>query len=68
MCLLFLDWKMAFDKVDHRSLELALQRSGVNRHDVETIEDLYQDQSQYLDLTGKIARLNRTPASGRDAL
>ena len=45
LCLLFLDWKMAFDKVDHRSMALALQRLRVHRHYVDAIGDLYTDQT-----------------------
>ena len=45
ICLLFLDWKMAFDKVDHRSMLIALERLGVHRHYVELIQHLYEDQT-----------------------
>ena len=45
LCILFLDWKMAFDKVDHRALVIALERLGVHRHYVELIANLYQDQT-----------------------
>ena len=44
-CLLFLDWKMAFDKMDHRSMAIALQRLGVHRQYVDIIGDLYTDQT-----------------------
>ena len=36
---------MAFDKVDHTALTIALRRLGVHRQYVEIISDLYQDQS-----------------------
>ena len=45
LCLLFLDWKMAFDKVDHRSMIIALERLGVHRHYVELIQHLYENQT-----------------------
>ena len=43
--LLFLDWRMAFDKVDHRSMAIALQRLGVHCRYVDIIVDLYTDQT-----------------------
>ena len=36
---------MAFDKVDHRSMAIALQRLGVHRQYVDMIGDLYTDQT-----------------------
>ena len=45
LCILFLDWKMAFDKVDHRAMLIELERLGVHRHYVELIGNLYQDQT-----------------------
>ena len=45
LCLLFLDWKMAFDKLDHRSMATALKRIGVHRHYVDIISDLYTQQT-----------------------
>ena len=45
LCLLFLDWKMALDKVDHRSMAIALQRLGVHCQYVDVIGDLYTDQT-----------------------
>ena len=41
LCLLFLDWKMALDKVDHKAMSIALQRLGVHRHYIDIITDLY---------------------------
>ena len=39
--MLFLDWKMAFDKVDHSAMHIALQRFGVHPHYLEIIQDIY---------------------------
>ena len=36
---------MAFDKVNHRSMAIALQRLGVHRQYVDVIVDLYTDQT-----------------------
>ena len=38
---LFLDWKQAFDKIDHRSLLIALKRFGVHRQYLDIITDIY---------------------------
>ena len=43
--LLFLDWKMAFDKVDRESMFIALERLGVHRQYVDVIRDLYSGQT-----------------------
>ena len=45
--LLFLDWRMAFDKVDHDSMIIALERLGVHRQYVDIIRDLYTNQTFY---------------------
>ena len=45
LCLVFLDWKMAFDKVDHRAMLIVLQRLGVYRHYVEPAKSFCQDQT-----------------------
>ena len=45
MHILLLDWKMAFDKVDHESMCIAIERLGVHRHYVDIIRDLYKDQT-----------------------
>ena len=42
--LLFLDWRMAFDKIDHESMLIALERLGVHRHYVDIVSDLYTAQ------------------------
>ena len=39
--LLFLDWKMAFDKVDHSAMLIALERFGVHPAYVNIIRDMY---------------------------
>ena len=38
-------WKMAFDKVNHQAMHIALERLGVDRHYIDMIEDLYTDQT-----------------------
>ena len=43
--LLFLDWKMAFDKVDRESMCIALERLGVHHQYVDIIRDLYTNQT-----------------------
>ena len=45
MHILLLDWKMAFDMVDHESMCIAIERLGVHRHYVDIIRDLYKDQT-----------------------
>ena len=40
---LFLDWKQAFDKIDHRSLLIALKRFGIHRHYLDIITDIYTE-------------------------
>ena len=42
---LLLDWKMAFDKVNHQPIYIALEPPGVHRHCIDIIEDLYTDQT-----------------------
>ena len=42
---LFLDWKMAFDKVDLESMLIALERLGVHRHYLEVMKDLSTSQT-----------------------
>ena len=51
---LFLDWKQAFDKVDHSSMLTALQRLGVHPHYVEVVKDLYTDMSVFVRKDGTI--------------
>ena len=41
--ILFLDWKQAFDKVDHSAMLIALRRLGVHPHYLAIIKDLYTD-------------------------
>ena len=61
--LIFLDWKMAFDKVDRESMCIALHRLGVHRHYIGIIRDLYTDQS--FDTMGPHgARHRATPHTG----
>ena len=40
---LFIDWKQAFDKVDHAAMLTAITRLGVHEQYVEIIEDIYTD-------------------------
>ena len=40
---LFIDWKQAFDKIDHSSMHIALQRLGIHTHYLEIIKDIYTD-------------------------
>ena len=41
--LLFLDWKMAFDKLDHSALLISLARLGLSQHYISIIKDIYAD-------------------------
>ena len=41
--ILFLDWKQAFDKIDHRALLIALKRIGIHQHYLDIITDIYTD-------------------------
>ena len=41
--LLFLDWRMAFDKVDHKAMAIELERLGVHRQYVDIVVDMYND-------------------------
>ena len=45
--LLFLDWRMAFDKVDHASMLTALERLGLHESYVDIIRDFYVSPSFY---------------------
>ena len=45
--MLFLDWKMAFDRLDHTALIQSLRRIGVPQHMVEVIEGIYASPSFY---------------------
>ena len=40
---LFLDWKQAFDSIDHNSMLIALCRFGVSERAYKIISSLYQD-------------------------
>ena len=40
---LFLDWKQAFDSIDHNSMMIALNRFGVSGRAHKIISSLYQD-------------------------
>ena len=44
---LFIDWKQAFDKLDHASMIIALQRLGVHQHYLDIIQDIYTDPTFY---------------------
>ena len=44
---LFVDWKQAFDKLDHSSMIIALQRLGVHQHYLDIIQDIYNDPTFY---------------------
>ena len=41
--ILFLDWKQAFDKVDHSAMLIALRRLGIHQDYIAIIKDLYTD-------------------------
>ena len=43
--ILFLDWKQAFDKVDHSAMLIALKRLGVHPQYIAIIKDLDTDPS-----------------------
>ena len=45
--LVFLDWRMAFDKVNHDSLMTALSRLGIHSHYLKVIQDFYTDPTFY---------------------
>ena len=44
---LFIDWKQAFDKLDHSSMLIALQRLGVHQHCLDIVQDIYTDPTFY---------------------
>ena len=44
---LFIDWKQAFDKLDHSSMLIALQRLGVHQHYLDIVQDIYTDPTFY---------------------
>ena len=55
--LLFLDWKQAFDSIDHNAMLVALQRFGVSARSLRIIRALYQDPTFFTSgLHGDIAR------------
>ena len=39
----FLDWKQAFDSLDHNAMLVALRRFGLSRKSLEVISSIYQD-------------------------
>ena len=45
--LLFLDWRMAFDKVDHHSMLISLRRLGIHASYLDIISDLYTEPTFY---------------------
>ena len=47
LSLLFLDWKQAFDSVDHNALLIALTRFGLSKRSLNIISSLYQDPTFY---------------------
>ena len=38
---LFIDWKQAFDKVDHQSMLTAIRRLGIHERSIDIISDVY---------------------------
>ena len=61
--LVFLDWRMAFDKVDHESMIIALQRFGLHQHYIDIIKDIYTNPSFYtIGVNGEKAK--GTPHTG----
>ena len=46
--MLFSDWKMAFDKVDHKALLIALKRMGFSQQYVNIIQDIYSNPQFYV--------------------
>ena len=44
---LFIDWKQAFDKLDHSSMLIALKRLGVHQHYIDVVQDIYTDPKFY---------------------
>ena len=68
MHVVLLDWKMAFDKEDHESMCIAIERLGVHRHYIQVIRDLYAGQSfTTLECKDLKKRLHRTRASAKVA-
>ena len=60
---LFIDWKQAFDKVDHFAMISAIKRLGVHGHYVDIISDIYTDPTFYtLGINGDKAQA--TPHTG----
>ena len=43
--IVFLDWRMAFDKVDHESMVIALKRFGLHQHYIDVIQDICNPKS-----------------------
>ena len=43
LCILLLDWKQAFDSIDHNAMLIALKRFGVSERAVNIIGSLYSD-------------------------
>ena len=59
----FIDWKQAFDKLDHSSMLIALQRLGVHQHYLDIVQDIYTDPTFYtVGMRGE--KFQATPRTG----
>ena len=60
---LFVDWKQAFDKIDHAAMLTALQRLGLHQHYIEVIRDIYTEPTFYtIGINGD--KFSATPHTG----
>jgi len=48
----FLDWKPAFDKVQHDELYIALNRLGIHDHFIQVIKNCYRNPCFFVALKG----------------
>jgi len=44
LCVCFIDWQKAFDRVNWAKLMQILKRTGIDRHERRLISKLYMDQ------------------------
>ena len=60
---LFIDWKQAFDKLDHDSLLIALRRMGIHEQYITLIQDIYTSPTFHtIDIKGD--KFTATPHTG----
>ena len=59
VCLCFIDYEKAFDKVRHHKLMNALKRMDMNQKDNRCIENLYWNQEAQIKIGGEISNTVR---------